>query len=84
MAIGTALLGLLAFLLGCSGTSAEPQNSERLRKVGCGAAGRGSQPPSWKAPATSLFSGGRQVQRRGCRFLGVGRIHSRCAERQRL
>ncbi|XP_015682982.1 avidin-like [Protobothrops mucrosquamatus] len=29
MAIGLAALGLLAFLLGCSGTFAEPQNSER-------------------------------------------------------
>ncbi|XP_015683659.1 avidin-related protein 1-like, partial [Protobothrops mucrosquamatus] len=28
MAIGLAALGLLAFLLGCSGTFAEPQNSE--------------------------------------------------------
>lgn len=56
MAIGTALLGLLAFLLGCSGTSAEPPNSERFakRKVRCGVAGRGSRPPSWKAPATGL------------------------------
>ncbi|XP_070792138.1 avidin-like [Pituophis catenifer annectens] len=35
MAIGTALLGLLAFLLGCSGTSAEPQNSGRSPKGKC-------------------------------------------------
>ncbi|XP_015685849.1 avidin-related protein 1-like [Protobothrops mucrosquamatus] len=32
MAIGLAALGLLAFLLGCSGTFAEPQNSERAAK----------------------------------------------------
>ncbi|XP_026540740.1 avidin-like [Notechis scutatus] len=30
MAMGTALLGLFALLLGCSGTSAEPRNSERF------------------------------------------------------
>ncbi|XP_058028486.1 avidin-like [Ahaetulla prasina] len=35
MAIGTALLGLLAFLLGCSGTSAKPQNSERFAMRKC-------------------------------------------------
>ncbi|KAK9408677.1 avidin-like [Crotalus adamanteus] len=39
MAIGLAALGLLAFLLGCSGTFAQPQNSERAAKeqlVGAG------------------------------------------------
>ncbi|XP_058026360.1 avidin-like [Ahaetulla prasina] len=39
MAIGTALLGLLAFLLGCSGTSAKPQNSERFAMRKCVLAG---------------------------------------------
>ncbi|XP_015682979.1 avidin-related protein 1-like [Protobothrops mucrosquamatus] len=40
MAIGLAALGLLAFLLGCSGTFAEPQNSESAAK--CSLTGRWS------------------------------------------
>ncbi|XP_032079329.1 uncharacterized protein LOC116512781 isoform X2 [Thamnophis elegans] len=35
MAIGTAALGLLALLLGCSGTSAEAQNSGRFARPKC-------------------------------------------------
>ncbi|KAK9408683.1 avidin-like [Crotalus adamanteus] len=38
MAIGLTALGLLAFLLGCSGTFVEPQNSERTAK--CSLTGR--------------------------------------------
>ncbi|XP_039224985.1 avidin-like [Crotalus tigris] len=38
MAIALAALGLLAFLLGCSGTFAQPQNSERAAK--CSLTGR--------------------------------------------
>ncbi|XP_015682980.1 avidin-related protein 1-like [Protobothrops mucrosquamatus] len=38
MAIGLAALGLLAFLLGCSGTFAEPQNSKS--RVKCSLTGR--------------------------------------------
>ncbi|XP_015671330.1 avidin-like [Protobothrops mucrosquamatus] len=38
MAIGLAALGLLAFLLGCSGTFAEPPNSEPAAK--CSLTGR--------------------------------------------
>ncbi|KAK9408675.1 avidin-like [Crotalus adamanteus] len=91
MAIGLAALGLLAFLLGCSGTFAQPQNSERAAKVRCGVAGRGSQPPLENLPPpTSLSSGGRQEQlvgagelHRECRFLVVDRTWCRRAERQR-
>ncbi|KAK9408674.1 avidin-like [Crotalus adamanteus] len=91
MAIGLAALGLLAFMLGCSGNIVEPQNSKRDAKVRCGVAGRGSQPPPGNPPpATSLCSGGRQEQlvgagglHRGCRFLGVDRTRCRRAERQR-
>ncbi|KAM3843765.1 avidin-like [Vipera latastei] len=39
MAIGLAALGLLAFLLGCSGTFAKPPNSERAAKVRCALTG---------------------------------------------
>ncbi|XP_015684855.1 avidin-related protein 1-like [Protobothrops mucrosquamatus] len=47
MAIGLAALGLLAFLLGCSGTFAEPQNSERAAK--CSLSG------SWKDDLNSTM-----------------------------
>ncbi|XP_015683658.1 avidin-related protein 1-like [Protobothrops mucrosquamatus] len=60
MAIGLAALGLLAFLLGCSGTFTEPQNSESADQ--CSLTGtwkddRGLRMEIFSVTDTGLFSG---------------------------
>ncbi|XP_015686427.1 avidin-related protein 1-like [Protobothrops mucrosquamatus] len=61
MAIGLAALGLLAFLLGCSGTFAEPPNLERATK--CSLSG------SWKNDLNSTMESN-SVSNTGV-FIGV-------------